>query len=481
MRWLPWAAILVLLHSLSLFATEKERHEPVHSIAALQQAVSRARPGDVIELKNGQYDQACTLAAKGTPDRPIVIRAQTLGEAHIRNRVTLGGEYVTLMGIRFSGMGSVQIKGRGCRLSRCHMSNVRIGNWVRVDADSRNIEIDHCLFENKQINLKQKRGCQLLQLRVRNKKERHHIHHNHFRDIPKGGSGNGFETLQLITQGNPFDPPEGHSETRIEDNLFERCNGEPEIISVKSNGNLIRRNTFRACNGSVVLRHGDANVASANIFLGDGEPGSGGIRLQGTDQVVVNNYFQGLGRYAVAMTDGTPDDLYMRVERAHIVHNTVVDCNYALKVGLNHSKHPNGTVPRKCVIANNIFLNRAAADADAEKEPQIVMLVQDDKPEAWSWTGNIYIGKLGMPPLDGIREEEPHLRFQKDGVAWPTVKTPTMKGPPGDLKAAEHDLFGLARGDQVTPGAVQFSKKDPTLGPLSERQVGPRAPEHPNR
>jgi poly(beta-D-mannuronate) lyase len=463
---------LLLLYSLPLQATDQSAQVSVDSIAELEEAVSRAHPGDVIILKAGQYDQKCTLSAKGTAVNPIEIRSQSMGKTNIRNVVTLNGEFFSLVGFNFTGNGSVKISGRGIRVSRCRMSNVRTGKWIQVAAGSYKVEIDHCLFEKKDINRKMKRGCQLIQIVVLNKKEKHHIHHNHFRDIPKGG-GNGFETLQLITRGNPFDPPAGHCETLIEDNLFERCNGESEIISIKSNGNIIRRNTFRACNGSLVFRHGDSNVAAGNFFLGTGEKGSGGVRLQGTDHVVANNYFHGLANFGVTMMDGTPDNLYVRVERANILFNTFVNCKYALVVGANHSKHPNGTVPRQCVIANNIFFAGKDGGSEEKDISQAVKLVQDDQPEEWNWVDNIVQGKLGISLTSGIRSQDPHLRFLKNGLAIPTDKTPSAKQLVKDLRWTEVDLFATTRGGRKTTGAVQFPVKSLAAGPLTEKMVGP--------
>jgi poly(beta-D-mannuronate) lyase len=40
-----------------------------------------------------------------------------------------------------------------------------------------------------------------------------------------------------------------NSATRLEHNLFERCDGELEIVSNKSCGNVYRFNTFRECAG----------------------------------------------------------------------------------------------------------------------------------------------------------------------------------------------------------------------------------------
>ncbi|MDP6359289.1 MAG: chondroitinase-B domain-containing protein, partial [Planctomycetota bacterium] len=222
----------------------------VTTMAALQKAVSEAKPGDVIILDDGNYDQGCKLIGKGTSDKPIVVRAQTLGKVGISKPVTIQGSYVTLLGVRFSKQGRVHMNGVGCRLSRCSMSNIESGKWITGSSGNRNIEIDHCLFEKKENNRKLSSNCQLFQIMVRNKGEGHHIHHNHFRDIPKGKTSNGFETIQLMTAGNPKDPKGGDCGTVIEDNLFERCNGEGEIISVKSSWNIVRRNTFRECRGS---------------------------------------------------------------------------------------------------------------------------------------------------------------------------------------------------------------------------------------
>jgi len=448
--------------------TRKEAPVLVTTMAALQKAVSEAKPGDVITVADGNYDQGCLLKGKGTKDKPIVVRAQTLGQVGISKPVTIQGSYVTLLGVRFSKQGRVHMRGVGLRLSRCSMSNIETGKWVTNDPTSRNIEVDHCLFEKKENNLKRSRDCQLIQIIVQNKGEGHHIHHNHFRDIPKG-KGNGFETVQLITQGNPFNPTGGDCGTVIEDNLFERCNGEAEIISVKSSGNIVRRNTFRECRGSLVLRHGHRNLAVANIFIGGKETGSGGIRLQGKDQVVANNYFYGL-RYGVAMMDGTPDDLYVRVERAKIIHNTVVNCKSALSVGHNHPKHPNGTVPSLCVIANNLFVGNPK-----DEESRIVEYVQGDKPEGWTWANNVYSATLGIPPTAGIRSGTHGLRLEKGHLLLPTLRTPSAKEPVPGVKAAEKDMCGVSRGTTATVGAIQFSNKMTAVKPLAGKQDGPEA------
>ncbi|MBT3605263.1 MAG: hypothetical protein HOE48_17220 [Candidatus Latescibacteria bacterium] len=444
----------------------------ISSLSDLSSRVAQARPGDVIVLSEGIFDgEKCHLSANGTAEKPIVIRAKNLGKAVIRGPLSVEGSHIHLVGFHLADKGNIEIRGTGCRVSRCVMNDVQAGKWIRVFPGSQQIEIDRCRFQNKTNNLVEPRGCQLMQIQVRNQGEKHHIHHNHFVDIPDGKTNNGYETIQLITEGNPFDPEPGACGSVIEYNLFERCNGEAEVISVKSNNNLLRRNTFRDCRGGLVLRHGDGNTVSESFFLGDKEPRAGGVRLQGEDQVVVNNTFRSLSAYGVAMMDGTPDDLYIRTERALIAFNTFAGCSPALVVGQNHSKHPNGTAPQDCVIANNAFMLRASdVPGDVLKT---VKLVQDDEPVNWTWEGNITDGDLGMSARDGIQIGELNLDLLKNGVVTPTTSSGLIGKAKGKYPDITNDVLGHSRGSKKTIGCVEFPSGIEDGGPLVESDVGP--------
>lgn len=436
----------------------------VDSIMSLQQQVSKAKPGDIIKLKDGTYSEKITLTGKGTAKEPIQIRAESLGGVEISNKVTIKGEYLSLVGFRFTGKGRIDVNSStGCRVSRCHFNNVQEGNWIRVNHVSRQIELDHCLFEKKEINRKLNRSCQTVQFILVNKDESHYIHHNHFRDIPKGKTGNGFETVQLITKGNPKDPKGKNTGNRVEYNLFERCNGEGEIISVKSNGNLLRGNAFIDCKGALVLRQGHRNVVNGNWFIG----GSHGVRIQGRDQVVVNNYFEGLFSGLVMMNgierDGKP--FYVRVEHALIANNTFINCEKTFRIGMNHSQCPPGIIPGKSTIANNIFYQ--------ENSKEDMITLQDGKePEDWTWQNNLFQGTLGIPPRDGIKVGSAYLNTNKGGVALPTDKTPTAEIVETKMYSVKNDLLGVKRKDQTTLGAIQYPVKVP-IERITEKLVGP--------
>jgi poly(beta-D-mannuronate) lyase len=247
----------------------------------------------------------------------------------------------------------------------------------------------------------------------------------------------------------------------IEYNLFERCDGESEIISVKSNGNHLRGNTFSNCRGELVLRHGHRNVMNGNWFLG----GSGGVRLQGKDQVVVNNYFDRLSGAGVTMMDGTEDEFYSRVERALVAHNTFVNCRHAFHIGLNHSKYPDGTAPRDCTIANNIFYQ----EKDAKNG--LITFVKNQEPEKWTWQGNIYHGVLGISPRTGLQQSSAFSKRNGEFLL-PTAQTLTalrtgMK--PNELVV---DLAGNARPENGTVGAFQYDTKQNGAKPLGAKDVG---------
>lgn len=443
----------------------------VRTTGELQVALRKANPGDMVLLDDGIYGgNKLLIPVKGTEANPVEIRAKNIGKAVFTMPVKMESEFVSLVGVGFAEQGNLEISGKNIRISRCTWSNAKSGKWIRVLPGSSEIEIDHNLFENKTNNREMERNCQLIQVVVRNENERHHIHHNLFCEIPKGKTGNGFETLQLITENNPFDPPGGHSNSVIEDNLFIRCNGESEIISVKSNGNVIRRNTFRACAGSLVLRHGDDNIACGNFFFGDGENESGGVRLQGTGQIVANNYFDGLGQLSLGMMDGTPDDLYIRVEQAQILFNSFINCPKNFIIGINHSSHPNGTVPKDCRIAGNLFYFDGP-----EKPANFIEYVQNDEPENWVWQGNIAFGAPVLPEISGIAIQNPEMKFEL-GMAMPTSGTPLVilgyHGIPDELK---FDIFGAAWREKRTPGAIGFPRFADENSFLTEKRVGPFA------
>src|SRR5438876_7357684 len=93
----------------------------------------------------------------------------------------------------------------------------------------------------------------------------------HFGPRPPLGR-NGGETMRVGYSWQSM----SNSCTAVAHNLFDRCDGELEIISNKSCENTYRYNTFLDCAGMFTLRHGNRCLVEGNLFLGHHKRGSGG-------------------------------------------------------------------------------------------------------------------------------------------------------------------------------------------------------------
>jgi poly(beta-D-mannuronate) lyase len=77
----------------------------------------------------------------------------------------------------------------------------------------------------------------------------------------------------------------------IQGNLFEDCASHVELISIKASDVFVRNNRFVRCPGAVVIRMGDRALIQANLFDGEGRPGTGGLRVSGRDHAIIGNTF----------------------------------------------------------------------------------------------------------------------------------------------------------------------------------------------
>ena len=171
----------------------------------------------------------------------------------------------------------------------------------------------------------------------------HQIINNHFEPRPRKGGPHG-ETIQIGDSGTSMAP----CFTTVANNLFERCDGEVEVISNKSNNNEYRNNIFYKSEGSLVLRHGNYCTIDGNFFIGDDNSEfMGGIRVINSGHWITNNYFYKIKgkefRSALAVMNGvpkSPQNRYNQVTDAVIAYNTFVDCitPWQFSVGANMDK-----------------------------------------------------------------------------------------------------------------------------------------------
>ncbi|MDX2186429.1 MAG: chondroitinase-B domain-containing protein [Opitutaceae bacterium] len=360
--------IFALCMPLALTAAEVQVSDPDTLLAALK----TANPGDEIVLAKGTYrDVALRWSRDGTADKPIILRAETTGQVFLEGEsyLRLGGDHLVVEGLVFrngyapkGGVVEFMVDdgniANHSRVTACAIDHYnkpdrfKSDHWVVLQG--RENRFDHNYVAGKlnegttvivELNLEQHR------------QNKHLIDHNVFGYRPRLGS-NGGETIRIGVSAFC----QYSSETRVENNWFERCSGEVEIVSVKSSDNVIRGNVFLECEGVVALRHGDRNRVEGNYFLGNNKPFTGGVRVVNESHVIRDNHFQELTgpRFfgTLPIMNGVPNSLpnrYMPVKNVTIENNRFFNCG-SLVIGEGRDNERTVS-PTGCRVAGNVFWN----------------------------------------------------------------------------------------------------------------------------
>ncbi|HJZ90333.1 MAG TPA: polysaccharide lyase 6 family protein, partial [Gemmataceae bacterium] len=393
---------------------------------------------------------------KGTAEKPITMRAQTPGKVILTgaSSVTIDGEHLVVNGLylkdaKAPGDG-VRVAGRQCRVTETAVVDCAYKFYVHLFGTEN--RVDHCYLAGKA------NDSPTLQVEVGDKPNRHQIDHNHFGHRPPLGR-NGGETMRVGYSHQSMNS----SGTLVEHNLFERCDGEIEIISSKSCDNVYRFNTYRECAGMLTLRHGNRCTVEANFFLGGHKRGSGGIRVIGDDHTIVNNYIDGVEQGAFWITSGIPDSPlkgYFRARNALVAFNTVVDSRgpyLHLDAGLGTSGRT--LRPENITVVNNVF---AVPDGGT--------LLKGTEGEGFRWLGNL---ASAGPDHKGIRRADLKLELAKDGLWRPAATSPVRGAAEGDFLAVKTDIDGQSRKGPVDAGCDQVSDGEVGNRPLTPADVGP--------
>ena len=190
--------------------------------------------------------------------------------------------------------------------------------------------------------------------------------------------------------------------------------GEVEIVSSKSNGNIFRGNLFLQSRGSLTLRHGDDNLVERNIFLGYGKDYTGGIRVINRNQIVRENYLEGLrgAGFASALTvmNGVPNspvNRYVQVTGARIERNTVVDsAQVSLGAGASEERT---AAPADSTMRANLFAGVAGKS---------LFSVEADI-SGIAFTNNVAAPRAGNGLPSGRGSAQSHLRARRERSALP--------------------------------------------------------------
>ncbi len=343
------------------------------------------RPGDRVTLSDGVYNLGdVDFFAEGTRNDTISLRAENPGGAVVSGplKMRIYGSYLKIDGLFFnkawaSGFSMIEFrKDKGLHANHCRLTNCVIDDcndpdkseapapkgqlpmsvaeyWVGLYGE--NHRVDHCYFANKRI------GGLVLQLWLDENSHinNHQIDHNLF-GFRKPYGGNGAEIIRV---GHSWSS-QLESHAIIENNVFLHCDGENEIISVKSCNNVLRRNLFFESRGALVCRHGHYNVVEGNTFVGNNLAGTCGVRIINQGHTVYDNFMCRLGGWGLLVRVGVHDrpgpdtDLkaepltsFHRAENVDIAYNHFIDCN-AMDFGTGAGEK----MPRNIRFAyNNIY------------------------------------------------------------------------------------------------------------------------------
>jgi len=424
--------------------------------AAFEDAVKNAGPGDVITLANGTWvDFEILFTGKGEKDKPITLTAETKGEVILtgQSNLRLGGEYLEVSGLVFKDGYTPTKEVISFRQNKENLAyNSRVSETVidnynqpeRYEVDfwvmmyGKNNRFDH----NHLVGKRNKGVTMAVRMNTEDSQENYHrIDHNYFGPRQILGS-NGGETLRIGTSHHS----RKNSYTTVENNFFDRCDGELEIISSKSGQNKILNNTFYESRGTLTMRHGNDTLVEGNVFFGNDADHTGGVRVINARQTVRNNYMEGLKgtRFggAFVVMNGVPNgpiNRYDPVIGAVIENNSLINSDN-LQLGAGSDEERSGP-PDNSRFENNLIFNDDGRD---------VFTVYDDM-SGIDFQDNI-LGSMDPPDFTGgFAREAITLTRAKNGLMYP--QSGVVAGASRDLAVTTKDMTGVS----------WFPKSDPVI------------------
>ena len=424
-------------------------------------AINDAKPGDIILLKKGVYTTAADVLIdkKGEKEKPITIAAEALGGAEITGSggFNLGSSaaYIIIRGFKFTHPASKAKCSPGssfCRWTHNIFETPGTGEYLTIAGSDH--EVDYNTFQNKdslgRFIAIRGAGSQIA--------ERLWIHHNYFKTQKNQGNRNGAEALQFGLSGFSL----SSSNSIVEYNLFEDCDGENELISVKASRVILRYNTIRNCPAQFTLRHGNFNQVYGNYFTN-----TPGLRIFGDDHIIYSNYFENcspainIGNGDGEVADGAQLTAHDRPDRVLIAFNTLVNN----KTNITQAARKNGLGASYITVANNLI--QGGGPAASISGPYANGL----------WEGNIIFNTNGAGDMPGGSYKTINPELVKDAVGEFHLQTgsPAINAASGNYTSVAADMDGQKRIAPFDIGADEISKEAIVARFLNPADVGHQA------
>lgn len=451
--------ILILIVSLFVPATLLAKTIVVASVAELQKEIDNAKPGDIILLKKGVYTTTADILVNkaGTAAQPITIAAQEAGTEITGSsgfNIVSPAAYIVIKGFTFTHAASKAKTAAGtsfCQWTDNIFETPGTGDYLTIAGSDH--QVDHNFFRNKDslgkfIAVKGS-GSQIA--------ERLWIHHNYFKTHKSQGGRNGAEALQFGLSGFSL----SSSNSIVEYNLFEDCNGENELISIKASRVTVRYNTIRNCPAQFTLRHGNFNQVYGNYFIN-----TPGLRIYGDDHLIHSNHFENcslainIGNGGAEVADGAALTSHDRPDRVVIVFNTLVNN----RTNIVQAPRSSGLGSRYITIANNIIQG-------GTKAASIVGPARD-----FVWEGNIIFNTEGAGdmPEGSYTITDPKLVRDAAGEYHIQRGSPAIDAGKGSYPGVTTDMDAQPRAAKPDIGADELSNAPVNAKILHPADVGPK-------
>tara|TARA_B110000902_G_C14277367_1_gene575409 strand:- start:66 stop:2321 length:2256 start_codon:yes stop_codon:yes gene_type:complete len=466
--------LAVALFSLMLITELCAKEYLVDTPKAYEKAVKNLTAGDTLKLANGIWKNfEVVFTGQGTKEQPIKLTAETKGKVILsgQSNLRLAGEYLEVSGLVFKNGYTPTRSVISYQVNKKEFANNSRVTEVVIDEYSNpdRFEPDYWValygknnrFDHSYLAGKRNKGVTMaVRLSKKTDQENNHrIDHNYFGPRPVFGS-NGGETLRIGTSHfSLFD-----SLTVVENNYFDRCNGEVEIVSVKSGKNILRNNTFFESQGTLTLRHGNGNVVENNVFFGNGVDHTGGIRVINRDQIIRNNYLEGLTGYrfgsGFTVMNGVPNS---SINRYHQVVNASIDNNSFINVEHIHlaagSDQERSATPKNTTMSNNIVYNENLKDAFS---------LFDDV-SGINFNGNVRNKVPNAKITEGFNNQELTLVRAKNGLLYPEdIKA--VAGIDRSLMPIKKSQVGPTWYAKIEP-LIEFNSKKSTVITPGENSI----------
>ncbi|WP_378187014.1 chondroitinase-B domain-containing protein [Aquimarina sp. W85] len=381
MKFIPLVFIL-LLTVISCQDDTLHNTVIVTSSNELNEAIKTVKAGDVLILKNGVWkDTHIAFYGNGTEANPIILRAETAGKVILEGNSSLylGGSYLQVSGLHFKNgytdkKAVVRFKINDQMIAHhSQVTNCVIQDFTKPDRASKDHWIElwgqNNTLAHNYLAGKTNKGPTIRVFLAGNENinTNHQITNNLFGPRPRKG-GPQAETIQIGDSYTSMTP--GY--VNVAYNFFDRCNGEVEIISSKSNYNTFKNNIFYESEGSLVLRHGNYATINGNIFIGHKNSSFvGGIRIINTGHWIYNNYFYNLKgegfRAPLAVMNGIPKsplNRYNQVTDVVVANNSFINCVTPWHFGVGANLNQRDVLPpseirsaraKRMIVANNLL------------------------------------------------------------------------------------------------------------------------------